>query len=253
MSSDWEGKAVLITGAASGIGRATARQFAKEGARVVVADLDLAGAEETIAGYSGSSAIRCDVSNPADVAAAVAATVERCGGLDVLVNNAGAVTVAPLTELTPEQFTRIQQVNIAGTFYGIKYAAPRIAERGGGAIVSTASDAGLRGTVTMGAYGASKAAVINLTQTAALELRPLGIRVNCVCPGLIATPMLDQIRDQFESMIGTSFDEVVAMKQGQLGEPEDIARAVLYLASPEAAFISGVALSVDNALAAGLF
>jgi NAD(P)-dependent dehydrogenase (short-subunit alcohol dehydrogenase family) len=239
-----KGKVALVTGGASGIGRATAAHLAEAGADVLVADLSV---------EDGPGTARCDVSDPPQVEAAIAAAVEQFGGLDVLVNNAGIPQAAPISETSPEEFMRVLSVNVAGVFHGIKYATPRMAERGGGAIVSTASTAGLRGSVAMAAYASSKAAVINLTQSAALELRPLGIRVNCVLPGLIMTPMLEQIRPAFETLSPIPIEELIAMKQGRGGEPEDIARAIVSLASDSAEFISGVALPVDNAMSASLF
>jgi NAD(P)-dependent dehydrogenase (short-subunit alcohol dehydrogenase family) len=252
MSGDFEGKAVLITGAASGIGRAAAVRFAEAGAKVMVADLDEAGAQDTAAQVGGAS-VRCDVSDPADVEAAVAATVEQFGGLDVLVNNAGMPHVGPVTESSVEDLPRLAAVNLGGVFHGIKYATPRMVKRGGGSIVSTASGAGLRGTPMMGLYAATKAAVINLTQTAALELRPLGIRVNCVCPGMVDTPMLVQIRDAFEAFSPVSIDAMVEMKQGRYAVPNDIAEAIVELASDRLGFVSGVIVPVDNAMSASLF
>jgi NAD(P)-dependent dehydrogenase (short-subunit alcohol dehydrogenase family) len=252
MSGRFDGKVVLITGAASGIGRAAATQFAAEGAQVMVADLNEAVALETAAEIGGA-AVRCDVSVAAEVEAAVAATVERFGGLDILVNNAGMPHVGLITESSPDDLPRVAAVNLGGVFHGIKYAAPRIAERGGGAIVSTASAAGLRGTAMMGLYAATKAAVINLTQTAALELRPLGIRVNCVCPGMVDTPMLGQIRTAFEAISPIPIDPLVEMKQGRYAVPVDIAQGIVELCSDGVGFVSGVILPVDNAMSASLF
>jgi NAD(P)-dependent dehydrogenase (short-subunit alcohol dehydrogenase family) len=164
------GKVAMVTGGASGIGRATVNRLLEAGAEVLVADLSV---------HDGPGTVRCDVSDPAQVDAAVHAAIEQFGGLDILVNNAGIPAPGPLTEMRSEEFLQVLAVNVAGTFHGIKYAAPRIAERGGGAIVTTASTAGLGGVPALGAYASSKAALINLTQTAALELRPLGIRVKC--------------------------------------------------------------------------
>jgi len=144
-------------------------------------------------------------------------------------------------------------VNVLGVFHGIKHAAPRIAERGGGAIVSTSSTAGLRGAAMMGAYASSKAAVTNLTQTAALELRPLNVRVNCVLPGMISTPMLEEIRSAFEALAPMPIEQMIELRQGRGGDPADIARALVYLASDDAEFVSGAALTADNAMSASLF
>ncbi len=224
------------------------------GAKVLIADIDLPAAQSLAETTCAATALHCDVSEPADVQAAVEATVEAFGGLDVLINNAGVSSAGGLiVDASAEDLQRTLAVNIAGPYYGIKYAAPRIAERGGGAILITASTAGLRGMPAMAGYAASKAALINLTQSAALELRPLGIRVNCVLPGIIETPMLDGIKAIYESVAPMPIADVVAAKQGRVGVPDDIARALVYLASGEAEFVSGVALPVDNAMSVSLF
>ncbi|MEZ0366092.1 SDR family NAD(P)-dependent oxidoreductase [Mycobacterium sp. pUA109] len=246
-------KVALVTGAASGIGRGVATILAAAGATVMVSDIDAEGAAAVADDLERAHPIRCDVGEPEDVHHTVQATVERFGRLDILVNNAGMEVTTPLVETTPDQLANILRVNIVGVFNGIRYAAPPMAEGGGGAIVSVASAAGLRGVPLMSAYGATKAAVINLTQSAALELRPANIRVNCVCPGLIATPMMDQMKSRFEALSPVPINELVAAKQGRMGEPAYIARAVAYLASDAAEFVSGVALPVDNAMAASLF
>jgi galactitol 2-dehydrogenase len=253
MSGDFEGKVALVTGGATGIGQAIAGELGARGASVLIADVNEEGAADTAAGIDGAVTIGCDVGDPEAVEAAVASAVERFGGLDVMVNNAGVELAGPLTETTTEAAERVIRVNVLGVFNGIKYAAPKIAERGGGAIVSTASGAGLRGAPMQGFYASSKAAVINLTQTAAIELRPLGVRVNCVCPGVIETPMLARLKEEFEAMVPMTIEELIAAKQGRGGEPADIARAVAYLASERAEFVSGVALPVDNAFSAGIY
>jgi len=253
MTDIFAGKVAFVTGAASGIGRATAATLAASGASVAIADIDDEGAALVAKDLAQAHALHCDVGDPDDVRDAVNAAVERFGRLDILVNCAGMEITAPLFETSEAQLARIMRVNLGGVFNGIKFAAPRIAESGGGAIVSIASAAGFRGVPLMGAYAATKAAVINLTQTAALELRPMNIRVNCVCPGLVDTPMLHQMKAGFEALSPMPIDDLVNAKQGRIGEADDIARAVAYLASGAAEFVSGVALPVDNALAASLF
>jgi NAD(P)-dependent dehydrogenase (short-subunit alcohol dehydrogenase family) len=245
-------RTVLVTGGASGIGRAAVDRFVELGANVVIADLLDATGHAAALGERAHP-VGCDVTDPEQVQAAVAAAVDHFGGLDAIVCNAGIEVVAPLLETTSEQFSRVFEVNLLGAFHGIRYGAPVLAERGGGAIVCTASVAGLGGGAMMGAYAATKAGVINLVQTAALELRPLNVRVNCVCPGIIETPMLARLKESFEHEAGISLEEIVAARQGRLGRPEDIARAIVYLASAEAEFVSGVALPVDNAISASSF
>jgi NAD(P)-dependent dehydrogenase (short-subunit alcohol dehydrogenase family) len=253
MTDTFSGKVALVTGSASGIGCAIATTLASGGASVVLADIDDEGASRVAKDLPKAHAMHCDVGDPHDIENAVTAAVEKFGRLDILVNNAGMEVTAPLLATTQEQLEKILRVNIASVFNGIKYAAPRIAESGGGAIVSTASAAGLRGVPAMGAYAATKAAVINLTQTAALELRPMNIRVNCVCPGMIDTPMMAQMKDGFEALFPVPIDDLIIGKQGRYGQPADIARAVAYLASDAAEFLSGVAIPVDNAMSASLF
>jgi len=222
------GKVALVTGGASGIGRATVQLLLERGAQVLVADLDE---------VDGIPSVCCDVSDCAQVEAAVAAAVNRFGGLDIMINNAGLPAVGPLLQTDTDTFARVLAVNVLGVFHGIKHAAPRIAERGGGAIVSTSS----------------KAAVTNLTQTAALELRPFNVRVNCVLPGMISTPMLEEIRSAFETLAPMPIEQMIELKQGRGGDPADIARALVYLASGDAEFVSGAALTADNAMSASLF
>ncbi len=190
------------------------------------------------------------------MAAAVAAAVDAFGGLDVLVNNAGIEQFYSLIEQPEDDFDRILAVNIKGVWLGIKHGGPAIAASGGGSIVNTASVAGLRAAPFLGAYGATKHAVVSLTQTAALELRPLGVRVNCVCPGLIETPMADRLLAPLgqitQAAMNVTAEQVVANTQGRLGQSREVADAVAYLASDQAAFVSGVALPVDNAMTARL-
>lgn len=242
-------KVVVVTGGATGIGRATVERFVAEGASVLIADVQDSVANE-LARRLGARVVvqRCDVSDAAQVEAAVQAAVDRFGGLDVIVNNAGIEFGESLAATTIEGFNRTFAVNVNGVLNGIKSATPHLVARGGGAIVNTASIAGLRGSAMMGAYSASKAAVISLTQTAALELRAQNIRVNCVCPGYIETPMLQRLGDEMEKrLFGMQIAALTMQKQGRLGQAAEIADAIAYLASPQASFVNGHAMVVDNA------
>lgn len=253
--SDLSGKRCLVTGAASGIGRAIATVLVESGAQVMLSDVDETAVAKTAAEL-GAPSLRCDVGVTVEVERALRAAVEEFGGLDVLCNNAGIEQLSSLVDQTESEFDRILGVNVKGVWLGIKYGAPAIAASGGGAIVNTSSIAGLGGAPLLGAYAATKAAVVSLTQTAALELRPFGVRVNCVCPGLIETPMIDRLLGPLgqvtEAAIGIGAEQLVQNLQGRLGSPWEVAEAVAYLASERAAFISGVAFPVDNGLTARL-
>ncbi len=249
-------KVALVTGAASGIGLATAALFGQEGAKVMCADLNADGAErvaQQIADSGGEAAsTQADVSRAADVERMVRETVERWGRLDVLVNNAGIYFILPLTQVPEEEWDRLININLKGVFLGCKYAIPEMVKGGGGAIVNTASIAGLRGSANWTTYCASKGGVVQLTKAVAMEVARLKVRVNCVCPGIIDTGMFDQAVD----MVAADRDELAATigemhPMGRIGRPEEVAAAILFLASEEASFITGVPLSVDGGLWAG--
>jgi NAD(P)-dependent dehydrogenase (short-subunit alcohol dehydrogenase family) len=249
-----QGKVAVITGAASGIGRATAMRFAGEGAAVVVADLNKDGGEATVRGCkeNGGNAVfqRADVSAEAEVQAMIARAVKEFGGLDVIYNNAGlGGAVGPLEQISVENWDRSLGVLLRGVFLGIKHSIPEMRKRGGGSIVSTASVAGIRGFPGLHAYCAAKAGVVNLTRSAALELGKDRIRVNCICPGGINTPILHR------NIPGMAEALEQQLAQGQpiprAGHPEDIANMVLFLASDEAEWITGQAMVVDGGLTSG--
>ena len=246
---------VLVTGAAVGIGRGVVETFVEHGASVVMADID-EDALHTAAKEIGQSAVpvRCDVTVASDLERAVHLARERWGGLDVLVNNAGIDYVAPFLEHEDAEFDRVMAVNLRGVFLATKIAAPVIADSGGGAIVNIASIAGMAGAVPLhAAYSASKAGVISLTKTAAIEMRSLGIRVNAICPGMIKTPLVDSEGPKMEAVTGMPFGELVAQIQGRMGLPADISNLVRFLASPEADLISGTVIPVDGAITAKAF
>lgn len=243
------GKVAVVTGAASGMGRASAERFAAEGARVVVADLDGEGAQrvaDAIAENGGeATGVRCDVTRDGDARAMVEAAVGRYGGLDVLFNNAGIATrPRPVEETTEEELDRALEVNVKGVFLCSRAAVPALRERGGSIIV-TASIMGVRARPGFTAYAASKAAAIHLARTLALELAGDGIRVNCLAPVAADTPMLDMfIGDRDPEEGRAAF--ISSIPLGRLADPRDIASAALYLASDESAFITGAVLPVDG-------
>jgi NAD(P)-dependent dehydrogenase (short-subunit alcohol dehydrogenase family) len=247
-----EGKVALVTGAASGIGRASAKLFAQEGARVVAADRAVT-VEETAAAirYAGGEAIGLviDAGLEGDVAKAVETAVKEFGGLGVCYANAGIGTTSfdPPLEQTGEQWLELLRVNLVGPFLAIKHASNAMREAGNGSIICTASVAGLRSGAGGLAYSASKAGVINLVQTSAQLLAGTGIRVNAICPGLIETGMT---RGVFERARQRGTEDRI----GQLnplrraGQPEEIAAAALFLASDEASYVDGQAIVVDGGL-----
>jgi NAD(P)-dependent dehydrogenase (short-subunit alcohol dehydrogenase family) len=243
-----EGKAGLVTGAASGIGRACALRFAREGAAVIVADLPSAarGAEETVAQITADGGrgeyFACDVSSAADNEALVAHVVQRFGQLDFAHNNAGIGVHRLLHETSDEDFDRVIAVNLRGTFLGLKHQIRQMLDNNPpnrGSIVNTSSNAGLRAVTMLSAYTASKHGILGLTKNAAVEYAQDGIRVNAVCPGAIMTPLMsDQPPERQQEILAPQ-----AMTR--FGDPAEVAAAVVWLCSAEASFVTGVALPVD--------
>jgi NAD(P)-dependent dehydrogenase (short-subunit alcohol dehydrogenase family) len=247
-----EGTRTLVTGAGRGLGLAIATKFAEYGAKVALADLDDATAGEAAAELGGDAfAVHCDVARAADVQAAIAATTDRFGGMDVIVNNAGIEIGKPLPETSDEEFDRLMRINVSGVFYGIKYAVPALAATRG-TIINMSSVAGLGGVPLLGAYSASKAAVIRLTQTAATELREAGIRVNAICPAFIDTEMVERLVVPFEAATGAEFGALAQGAQGRLGTPEEVAETAAFLASDDAKWVNGAVYILDNALTASV-
>jgi NAD(P)-dependent dehydrogenase (short-subunit alcohol dehydrogenase family) len=249
-----EGRTAVITGAASGIGAASARLFVGEGARVLIADMQEAHGKQ-LASELGSSAAfrRVDVTREEDVKGAVDEAVERWGRLDVIFNNAGfGGALGPIDETTVEDFDITFDVLVKGVFLGIKHAARVMKPQGSGSILSTASVAGLQAGYSPHLYNVAKAAVIHMTRSVALELGAWGIRVNCICPGVIATPLAAGRPDVSEEQL-QKFRRVLAKGQplGRVGDPEDIGRAAVWLASDEASFVTGHAQVVDGGAFAG--
>ncbi|MGQ9597893.1 MAG: SDR family NAD(P)-dependent oxidoreductase [Anaerolineae bacterium] len=250
-----EGKRALITGGASGIGRATALLFVREGAAVLVADLDESGGQETVRQIrsAGGQAffVRCDVASEADCQRAVQVAMEKLGGLDILFNNAGIIRRATVLDLAEEEWDRVMAVNVKSVFLMSKHAIPVMAAAGGGVIINTASGWGLKGGRNAVVYCASKAAVVNMTRAMALDHGRQNIRVNCVCPGDTDTPMLRDEARQLGEVEERFLVEAANRPLQRIGTPEEIARAVLFLASDAASFVTGEALVVDGGGLAG--
>jgi NAD(P)-dependent dehydrogenase (short-subunit alcohol dehydrogenase family) len=244
------GKVTIVTGAGSGIGRASAIRFANEGALVVAADIREHKAQETVEliEQDGGTAVACraDVANGNEVERMVATAVDTFGGLDGLFNNAGTIRPGTAVDLSEEDWDLVMAVNVRSIFLGAKYAVPVMADRGGGAIVSTASVSGLEGDPARVVYSASKAAVINLTRSLAVDHARQNIRVNCICPGAIETPPVGRMLSNANARERSERAHLL----GRIGQPEEIAAAAAWLLSPEASFITGEALVVDGGLTA---
>jgi NAD(P)-dependent dehydrogenase (short-subunit alcohol dehydrogenase family) len=248
MNESFDGKVALVTGAGSGIGLATAKAFAEAGASVVLADRREeavhAAAEELIARGRKALAVRCDVTDDAQVASMIDRTVSTFGRLDAAFNNAGVISRRVETaDISDDEWDRVMAINLRGVWSCMKHELRQMLRNGGGAIVNCSSIGGLTGVAGLAAYHASKHGVIGLTKTAALEYVTKGIRVNAVCPGMINTPMAEWLTGGDAEVLAEMLkDEPI----GRLGEPEEIAAAVLWLCSPGASYVVGHALLVDG-------
>lgn len=248
MNKRFEGKVAFVTGAGSGIGRAAALAFAREGANVVVADISDKGNQETARMVeelgARSLAVRCNVTQAGDIQAALDKTIDAFGRLDFAFNNAGIeYAIKPAADVDEEEWKRIIDIDLSGIFLCMKYEIPLILKQGGGAIVNTSSGAGVRGFKGGAAYCAAKHGIIGLTRAAALDYAASNIRINAVCPGIINTPMMDR----FSGGTSEGRQAVIAQEPvGRMGTPEEIGAAVVWLCSDAAAFVIGHALVVDG-------
>ena len=256
MVGQFEGRVALVTGSGSGIGRASALAFAREGARVIVADIDLAGGEETVgqirqAGGEGHF-VRADVAQPHAVKALIDTTMDTYGRLDFAHNNAGILgSLSRLHEYPEDAWDEVLRINLTGMYLCLKYEIASMLQQAGGAIVNTASTAGLVGGGTLSAYTVSKHGVVGLTRLAAQQYVKAGIRVNAVCPAFVRTPMLERAflapatdRAKAEATLAAS------QPMGRMGTPEEVAAAVVWLCSDAASFVTGVLLPIDGGMLA---
>lgn len=245
MDGRFADRTVVVTGAGSGIGREIARRFLEGGAWVLAADRDTANIPE---GAKGSVV---DVSNEAQVRDMIGDVVQTRGGVDVICNNAGIESTVSVVDCSVEEWDRVFAVNTRGVFLGCKHAIPPMLEKGSGLIINTASVAGMIGLRDRAAYCASKAAVIGLTKQIAVQYASAGVRCNCVCPGTVDSPWVGRLLDKAEDRDAARAGLVARQPLGRLARPDEIAAAVCYLASDEAAFMTGSTLVVDGGILAG--
>ena len=246
------GRVVIVTGGGSGIGNATARLFAEEGATVIVVDWHKDAGEAAAQGIvnAGFKTEFCyaDVSKSADVEAMVTSTIGRHGRLDTLFNNAAVQIMSKLVETTEESWDRIHSVNLKGVFLCCKYAIPRIIESGGGAVVNMASVLGFVGDPDLAAYCAAKGGVIALTKAASLTYGPQGVRVNCICPGDVETPLLKEYFDKDPDPKKLRLEVSSKYALRRVATPQEVAKVALFLASEDSSFVTGGMLVVDGGL-----
>lgn len=246
-----DGKRAIITGAGAGIGRAIATRFVEEGARVIVADVDLPSAE-MVAGELGESAFshRVDVRRGEEMKALVRRAAEAWGGLDIFVNNAGVGVAATIPQTSEDDWNRVLDVCLKGTFLGMKYAIPSIRDSGGGSITNISSIAALVGIRDRAAYSAAKGGVLALTRAAAMDHIEEGVRVNCIVPGTVDTPWVQRITEGYEDPEAARAAMRARQPHGRLVSPQEIAAMAAYLSSDEAGSIVGAAMVVDGGMTA---
>ncbi|MFD0616201.1 SDR family NAD(P)-dependent oxidoreductase [Paenibacillus sp. GCM10027629] len=242
----------VVTGAASGIGRATSLKLAENGYKVVLVDFNQSLGEETLKLIQNNGGegifVKADVSKQEDVENFVNQAVETYGRIDVLFNNAGVIQkFAPFTTVEMQEYERIMSINVKSIFLGMKYVLPVMEKQGKGSIINTASSAGIRPEHSIAVYSASKAAVIGLTKGAAIEYANKGIRINAVCPGGIETAIFKSVAESFEHG-GYVPEELSRVRMGRHGQPNEVAEAVLFLASDKASFMAGSVVTVDGSL-----
>lgn len=237
-------KIAVITGGGSGIGRAAAILFAKNGANVVVADVDVEGGEETVRLLDGKGIFeKTNVAKSTEMEQLIQRTIEQFGTIDILVNNAGiSNSEVKSIDMAEEEWDQVIDINLKGVFLGIKYAVPEMIKKGSGSIINTASLLGLKGQKYLAAYNASKGGVVILTKNAALEYGKYGIRVNAIAPGVIDTKIIEGWKQNERKWPIISRANAL----GRIGTPEEVANAILFLASDDASFITGTTLSVDG-------
>jgi len=251
MSNRFEGKNVVVTGGAQGMGRAIGAAFVKEGAQVLLADLNADGVAAT-AKELGTLQARCDVTNSDDVSSLISTSVDQLGSVDVLVNNAGTITMKNVVDIEEREWDMVMDVNAKGVFLCTKAVLPHMLEHGSGAIVNIASQAGKRGYKLFAHYCASKAAVIVFSKGVALEVAP-HVRVNCVCPGVVNTDMMEREYAWETAMTGEPKESIkkrwlAGIPMGRFQEPEHVAKVALFLASDDASEMTGQAINVTGGM-----
>lgn len=248
-----EGRSALVTGGGDGIGRAIAARFAREGARVVVADVCVERGEQTAEAIrkDGGAALflQADVAREADVERMLREAASHLGGLHVLVNNAGLEITRRITEITEDEWDRVMAVNVKGVFFGCKHAIPLLLAHGGGSVINVASVAGIIGWPLQSALCASKGAVLSLTRALAQELKGTPLRFNAICPGLVRTAAGERLVESYDRDYGIPILSMIEARQGRMATVDEVAAAAVFLASDASSFVNGHALLVDNGAA----